>query len=259
MVKKAHTLVVFSLLFITFFFAPLSYGIPEAPEPISPAQKTAIEKIIRNYLIKNPEVLIEASQVLRTRQQEKMQAHARQNITENSSALFSSKSPVAGNVNGNVNLVEFFDYQCSHCKRMAPIIQQLITSDKDLRVIFKQMPIFGDVSEFAAKAALAADKQGKYFAFHEALMHVNGKLTQDKVMKIARSVKLNRKRLRRDMKRPEIADEIKANMKLAENIGIMGTPAFIVASHPPSENMKSYFIPGAAPEETLQKFIQQAR
>jgi len=226
----------------------------------NPEQKAAIEKIVHDYLVTNPNVLIEASQALRSQEQQKMLKQAEKAITQNAKQLFNAKlSPVVGNKKGNVTLVEFFDYQCIHCKQMTSVIKQLKTNDKKLRIVYKEFPIFGANSQFAAKAAIASVKQGKYAAFHNALMNVKQALNKDKVMQIAKSVGLNTKRLAKDMKDPAIQKELDANLKLAQKMGIIGTPAFVVAKNPFKKSQKAYFVPGATSKAMLQNLISEAR
>ncbi len=233
-------------------------------------QKTAIEKIIHDYLVAHPEVLIEASQALQQQQQQVMQKEAQKAIETNADALFAAQLvvpgkpniSVVGNPNGKVTLVEFFDYQCIHCKKMAPVIKELIAKNESLRVIYKEFPIFGKSSETASRVALAAAMQGKYRAFHEALIQQQDKrLTDEIVMNTARAVGLDMKRVKADMESKSVANALKANRDLADKLHLLGTPAFIIA---PTHNGKlpadttPVFIPGAASQEAMQDFISKA-
>ncbi|MBS0359062.1 MAG: DsbA family protein [Proteobacteria bacterium] len=232
-----------------------SVAVAADKQTFTPAQKTAVEKIVHDYLVKNPEVLVEATQTLQQQQQTAMLQKADKAIKENRSQLTDSGSPVIGNPKGNVSVVEFFDYQCVHCKKMSPIVAKLTDKDGNLKVVMKQLPIFGENSEFAAKAALAAEKQGKFKAFHEALMAQSEPLTQESVMKIAQSVGLNVDQLKKDMNGSSVQDQLKQNLDLAKKLGLMGTPAFVVVG----EKGKSFFVPGGTTEETLQKLVGNAR
>ncbi len=220
-------------------------------------QKKAIENIIHDYLVSNPQVLVEASQKLQQQEQSAMMQKAEKAISANGSALFDQKDPIAGNPKGTVNVVEFFDYQCIHCKSMNVVVDNLIKQNKDLRVVFKEFPIFGANSQYAATAALASEKQGKYFEFHTALMKAQGQLSKDEVLKIAKTVGLNVEQLEKDMKDPQYEQQIKANYKLAQTLGLMGTPAFIIAQNPYPADGKSVFIPGETSQESIQKAIEQ--
>ena len=194
---------------------------------------------------------------------EKAQVKARKIIAANHDQIANSKSsPVVGNPKGNTTLVEFFDYQCVHCRAMSPIIEKLTSEDPNLRIVYKEFPIFGADSDFAAKAALAAQKQGKYAAFHNALMAAPKKLSNDEVMAIAKQVKLNIAQLKKDMNSPDVANELKANQTLAKALNLVGTPAFVVtATQTKNGNIEkmSYLIPGTTSLQNLQKLVAEVQ
>lgn len=232
----------------------------EETPSFSSNQKDQIEKIVHDYLVNNPKVLIEASRALQAKQREEMMQRAEQAIKDNRQELLKDHQIFSGNAKGDVVLVEFFDYKCVHCKRMSPVIKDLSKADKNLKVIYKQLPIFGGVSTYAAKAALASAKQKKYQAFHYALLDAKGNLEQADVMKIAKTVGLNIKRLKKDMNDPQVEKIIEANMKLAQKIGVMGTPAFIIANNTDDESkFMSQFAPGAIQKSNLISMISKAR
>ncbi|MFT4059216.1 MAG: DsbA family protein [Legionella sp.] len=228
---------------------------------ISEAQKKEFEKIVHDYLVANPEVLLEASQALQQKQQQNMQQQAQSAIKENPEQLFQGKTTVVGNPKGSVTIVEFFDYQCIHCKKMSPVINGLIKKDSDLRVVYKEFPIFGKSSELASKAALAAGMQNKYQAMHNALISVDKRLNDKIIMDLAKSLGLDMKKFKTDMDSKEVTDVLEANRALAEKLHLMGTPAFIVASTPDGQfkvGSEPSFVPGAASEESLQELIKKA-
>ena len=203
--------------------------------------------------------MIEVSKALRDQEQTQIIERAQKAILTNANDLFNAKyTPIAGNPNGDVNVVEFFDYQCIHCRDMTPIVDKLLGADKNIRFIFKELPIFGAESQNAAKAALAAKNQGKYMEMHDALMNAGKPLTNDKVMAAAKSVGLDTDQLAKDMKSKAIDEELNNNFKLAQSLGVMGTPAFIVASNPATDKT-SFFVPGATSQSKLQSLINQAR
>ena len=140
-------------------------------------------------------------------------------------------TPVLGNRNGDVAIVMFFDYACAFCKAAEPRLLQLLKDDKGVKLIFKEFPILTPESRIAAKASLAASRQGKYESFHLALMAFRGKLEAPTIFEIAKNVGLDVERLRRDMDAPEIADQIIANFNLARPLGITSTPTFIIGTH----------------------------
>lgn len=229
--------------------------------PMPDAQKKEMEKIIHDYLVNNPEVLLEASQALQQKQQQNMQQQAQSAIQENADQLFQGKLTTVGSAKGNVTIVEFFDYQCIHCKKMSPVMDSLVKKDSDLRIIYKEFPIFGKSSEMASRVALAAGIQGKYPQMHEALLKIEKRLDNTIVMDAAKSLGLDMKKLKADMNGKEVSDILEANRQLAEKLHLMGTPAFIVASTPGGQFKKGTepsFIPGAATEESLQELIKKA-
>lgn len=233
----------------------------DAPAPMTDVQKKEIEKVVHDYLVSNPEVLVEASQALQQKQQQNMQQQAQSAIQENAGDLFQGKLTTVGNAKGNVTVVEFFDYQCIHCKKMAPIMDSVVKKDSDVRVIYKEFPIFGKSSEMASKAALAAGMQGKYKAMHDALLAIEKRLDDKTVMDTAKSLGLDMNKLKTDMNSKEVSDTLDANRQLAEKLHLMGTPAFIVASTPDGSFKKGTepsFIPGAATEQSLQELIKKA-
>lgn len=137
-------------------------------------------------------------------------------------------SPVMGNPQGDVTLVKFTDYQCGFCKAAEPRIEKLIADDPKVRVVIKEFPILGPVSVAAAKAALASQKQGKYHAYHQAMMGYRGKLTLDDIFAMAGKVGLDTAKLKADMESPEVTDQIIATFDLARALKISLTPGYIV-------------------------------
>jgi len=159
-------------------------------------------------------------------------------------------TPIGGNPRGDVTVVEFFDYRCPYCKQVLPSLQTLLKEDRQLRFIYKEMPVLGPQSVVAAHAALAAQRQGKYEAFHTAMMGTKGQITDDTVYKVAGSVGLDLDRLKQDMAAPEIEQAVKANLALADALNIHGTPAFIIGNH---------IVPGALDLDALKNMIADAR
>jgi len=138
--------------------------------------------------------------------------------------------PLAGNPAGSISIVEFFDYQCPHCIDMTDVLDKVVAKNHSLRVVFKELPFRGPVSEFAARAALAAKKQGKYTELHEALMHPKEQpLTNEIVLAIAKSVGLDIDRLKNDITSADVTQQINDNLKLAQDLRVRGTPAFFLS------------------------------
>ena len=136
-------------------------------------------------------------------------------------------SPVLGNPQGNITLTEFFDYNCPHCKKMVGTIQQIVSSDPQLRVTYREWPVFGPGSEFAARASLASLNQGKYWPFHAALLAMKDRAEEPSVMRVARQVGLDEAKLRADMQAENVDEHIQTSSELAEHMGLVGTPTFI--------------------------------
>lgn len=222
----------------------------------SSEQKQAIENIVREYLIENPTLMLEVGEALEKQQREQMQKQVQTAIKQYASDLFNSDSPYFGNKNGKVTLVEFFDYQCKYCKTMTPVVHSIVKNNDNVKVILKELPIFGADSEFASKAALASRYQNKYEDFHNALFNANGRLNQSVVLKIAKDSGIDVDQLQKDMKRPEVEKELENNEKLQRVLRLVGTPAFILVKTPFDDSEEALFIPGAVGEDDLQEKIK---
>ena len=211
----------------------------------------AVRKIVREYLLEHPEVIKEAIQVLQAKRASREQDRARTALREHDKALRSHPmSPVSGNPKGDVTLVEFFDYQCGCCKQSLKPVKDLLETDRQLHIVWKEFPILGPVSRFAARAAMASEKQGRYLEFHVAVMGSRGKLTEDRVMAIAGNVGLDVRRRRRDMEDPAIENYFDETIRLAQTLGIRGTPAFVIGDT---------LVPGAVDGVRLKELIARAR
>ena len=222
-----------------------------SPAVALPPDKVALGKTIREYLIANPEVLVEAMQELERKQDSQRDSQAQKAIQENQSELLRDPdSPIAGNPDGDVTVVEFNDYQCPYCKRAHLAVKSTLASDGKVKLVIKDLPILGEPSRIAALAALAARAQGKHLAFHNALMEYSGKIDRDKIMEIAASVGLDIARLQKDMDDPKLKQIIERNMALASALGVRGTPAFVVGNQ---------FVPGAVDADSLKQLNADAR
>ncbi|MDE0342493.1 MAG: DsbA family protein [Deltaproteobacteria bacterium] len=213
--------------------------------------KEEIGEIIREYLLNNPEVIFEAAARHQEKQRQLQAQRDRALLKQHRQALLADPdSFVGGNPDGDVTLVEFFDYRCGYCKRFAPALEKIKKDDPNVRVVYKEFPVLGPDSLRGAHAALAARKQGRYLEFHEALMRVRGALDEGTLMKVARSVGLDVDRLRKDMKNPKIQDIIGKTRRLATALSINGTPAVIVGNQ---------IARGAVPFAELTRMIARAR
>lgn len=225
------------------------------------AQKTAFvpidipqdefERRVRAYILDNPEVIVEATQRLQARQRAaestEAQAVLKQRVAE---VTRDPASPVGGNPIGDVTLVEFFDYNCPYCRRVAPVMVEAEAADPQLRIVYKEFPILGANSVFAAKAALAAHRQGAYIAFHKALMLEKGIADEKTALEVAAKAGLSLERLKADMNDPAIQQAIDRNLDLAQALRINGTPGFVVGDQ---------IVRGATDLKTLQTLVGRAR
>jgi protein-disulfide isomerase len=221
-----------------------------AAEPFSAEQRRGIERVIRDYLLANPELLVEAMQELENRRKAEAEAKTQRLVGELHPEIYRSRYDYVVNPSGRIPLVEFFDYQCGYCKRVFPALQQVREQERDVRVIYKEFPILGPVSVFAARAAIAARRQDKYLALHEAMMTLPGQLSEEAVLMAARQVGLDVERLQRDMKRPDVQEAIDFNLNLAQRLEIRGTPTMFVGQT---------LVPGAVPLDRLVGLIADAR
>jgi protein-disulfide isomerase len=242
--------------------APATSTASAPAKSFTPAQIKEIQTILHDYLVDQPEVLMEASQRLQQRQQALMQAQAKSAIQKSGAALASGNLTVAGNPKGDVTLVEFFDYQCGHCVSMSPIIHELIKANSNLRVVFKEFPIFGKESEQAARGAIVAAMQGKYMKFQNKLFKVGKRIDEATITEVAKKVGLNMATFKTDMESQAVTDVLDSNHKLAEAIHLMGTPAFIILSthqghYQADSGPDPIFIPGEASQKTLQDGINR--
>jgi len=239
------------LLFLAALGTAEGVAQPAAPMSSRTAELDPFEQRVRAYLLENPEVIMEALQILQQRQRAAEAEGVRRAIAARGEELLNDpEAPVGGNPDGDVSLVEFFDYNCPYCRRVAPTVAELEEADPGLRIVYKEFPILGPGSEFAARAALAARRQGQYARFHQALMQATGQVTEESVMAIAREAGLDTERLEQDMRDPAIERAIARNWQLAEALAITGTPSFVIGDR---------VVPGAADLGTLQSLIAQAR
>jgi protein-disulfide isomerase len=241
-------------------------GLPASAQEFSDAQKAEVGKIIgeylkenpefiREYLLENPEILLEVSDKLRALQIQEERKGAAQAMIEYQEKLERHPmTPVTGNPEGDITLIEFFDYNCTFCKRVFATMKEIEEEDPNLRVVWKEYPILTSrtpTSLTAAKVAMAANLQGKYFETHDALMSVRGALTSDAlVFKIAEDIGLDMARLKKDMESHAVKTYISETVKMGEALKFQGTPTFVI---------NGAVIGGAVPKEVLAAVIAAAR
>jgi protein-disulfide isomerase len=223
----------------------------DAEERRSELSRQQVEQIVREYLLANPEVILEAVEGLQEKRRTAGQAGQREAMAAQRAQLYGDPdSPVSGNPEGDVTVVEFFDYRCPYCKRAATAVSDLIREDGKVRVVFKELPILGPESVLAARSALAARAQGKYGAMHDALLRHSGGYDEAVIAKIAAEAGLDVARLKADMARPEIAAMFDRNVQLARSLSLTGTPAFVIGDR---------VVPGAVDLNTLKRLVAEAR
>lgn len=236
---------------IWYLLDPGFRGKQQFTESSESLPQDAFEQRVRDYLVANPEVIVEAMQNLEQRQRDAEQTEAQAALTAHHEELFNSReSPVGGNSEGDVTLVEFFDYNCSYCRRAASVMVAAEEGDPKLRIVYKEFPILGPNSTFAAKAALAARRQNKYPQFHKALMQISGNADETQVVTVAEQVGIDVAQLRADMTETAIEAEIERNLKLARALRINGTPGFVIGQE---------ILRGATDLQTMRRLIAVAR
>lgn len=245
----------------------LSVAAPAPQTPLkhfTPAQRHELKQYMHQYIMQNPQVIVTSLQAMQMQAQMKRVEQGKQGVLKNIAMLTQDKYTPAVN-KGPVTLVEFFDYQCSVCHMMFPIVTKFMQQHPNVRVVFKEFPIFGPASQFAAKASIAARLQGpkKFMAFHDALFKsglMEGKLKDTDVLRIAKQSGLNMTQLKKDMNSPAVNNEIKATYKLARDMQLQGTPAFVVLpTNPANKNMlkNMTFIPGGVRPGDLDRALKK--
>jgi len=204
-----------------------------ATQTFSADQRHEIEGIIKSYLVAHPEVLQDAMDALDKQQKQADAAKARETIKNNNATIFNSPHQVVlGNPQGNVTVVEFFDYNCAFCKRALPDMLTLLKTDSNLKFVLKEFPVLGPGSVEAAHVAVAAHMQDptgkKYIEFHQKLLGGRGPADKARALAGAKEVGFDMTRLEKDMDSDEVKTTIDENMKLADALGVSGTPTYVV-------------------------------
>jgi protein-disulfide isomerase len=224
---------------------------PGFAESFSATQKSDIEKLVHDYLLEHPEILRDMANKLDVNDKAAADTARATVLSSKAKDIFHSpKDAVVGNAKGDVTVVEFMDYNCGWCRKSVKELQSLLGTDKNVRVVMKEFPIFGEGSEYAARAALASVKQGKYWALHQALFAFEGKVTAEVVDQVAAEQGVDVAKMKVDMKAADIDTSVKANQALAQSLALTGTPAFIVDDH---------LIPGYTELSNLQALLATTR
>ncbi|MEH2506687.1 protein-disulfide isomerase [Bradyrhizobium sp. AZCC 1578] len=233
-----------SVAVIGIMLGLVAYSLSETPQD-------EFDQRVHDYLMAHPEVIMESVNRLEASAREKAETDIQMVLQARADEVFRDPdSPTSGNPNGDVTLVEFFDYNCPYCRQVAPVVTKAQQADSQLRVVYKEFPILGPNSTVAAKAALAAHKQGKYVEFHRALYQLRGAVDDSKAMEAAAAVGLDIERLKTDMEDSKIQASIQKNLALAQALRINGTPGFVIGDQ---------ILRGATDLNTLQTWIRTAR
>lgn len=217
------------------------------------ADRKEVESVVQDYILRNPEVIMRAIQAYQVKMEvEKNKQVKKELAILNNELNRNAGSPVIGNPDGDVTIVEFFDYRCGYCKRVLPTIQALLKEDKNIRYVLKELPILGPDSVFASQAALAIwnSTPEKYMPFHTALMASRGNLNSEKVLRIANKLAIDTEALTKNMKNKSVNKELSMNMQLSERLNISGTPAFVIGNQ---------LTPGAISLDEIKKLVELAR
>ena len=228
---------------------------PARAQSFSDAQRGEMERIIRDYLLKHPEVLQEAIGELEKKQQAADAEKGKTAVQDNKQLLFSSPRQVTlGNLQGDVTLVEFFDYNCGYCKRALSDLLNLMKADPKLKVVLKEFPVLGPGSVEAAQVAAAVrmqDRTGKkYLEFHQKLLSGRGQADRARALAVAKEVGLDAARLEKDLATDEVRAALEESMQLADKLGLNGTPSYVIG---PS------VVVGAVGLEALKEKVESAR
>jgi protein-disulfide isomerase len=221
-----------------------------AAAEFTPAQRTEIVAIVREALKQDPSILRDAVVALQADEGERSQQATRAAISQSQNLLVTPADPVVGDPHGDVTIVEFFDTRCPYCRRMEPVMENYLAQDHKVRLVYKDLPILGPASVLGTKALLAAQNQGAYVKMREAVMKLPPDTTIEQIEASARGLGLDWPRMARDMADPSVQARIDANLKLAHDLGIQGTPALVIGNN---------LVPGAVDFPELQKAVAEAR
>lgn len=239
-----------TVLLLAGLLAATAQAATTTKRPAPGKDQAAFGAAVRDYLLQNPGVIREALQALEVQEQQAKAARAKEALVKHRDKLINDPAmPVGGNPKGDVTVVEFFDYRCGYCKRVAGVLGQLVAQDPGVRVVYREFPILGPESLLASRSALAANKQGKYVEFHKALMEAEHS-DEATVTKIATDLGLDLARFRADRDDASTSAVIDATYSLASELEIGGTPAFVIGDR---------LVPGAAGLTDLMALVAAAR
>lgn len=234
---------------IAAFTAAVALGPLAAPaQELTPAE---VKRLALEAIIENPQIVMEAIAILQAEEEDAARAATARVLSDQRMMLeHDPNAPVIGNPDGDVTVVEFFDYNCPYCKRVAPEVETLLEFDPDVRVVYREWPILGEGSVYAARAALAARNQGKYEEFHWAMMGLKGRAEEASVLRVATDLGMDIEQLKADMQSEDVEEHIATSMNLAQLLGFNGTPSFVIGDA---------LVPGLVMVDELQRLVADAR
>jgi len=247
----AAGLMSFSLLASPAFAEQPATASTEPAAQFTPAQKTEIEAIVRNMLLTNPTLVADALDKVQEEMKAREAAATSEKIRANRDRIYDNGGlAIGGNPQGDVTIVEFFDYNCGYCRSAHQELKQLLSEDKNIRIIYREFPILGPNSIIASRMALAANEQGKYLEMHDKLFSSSSQLNADAMLKIAQDMGLNMTKVTAGISDPNMLVSLRGTIDLATDLGIRGTPAFIIGDK---------LFPGAMSLEQMRAAVAEAR
>jgi protein-disulfide isomerase len=238
-------------LLLSTILAAMAFPAAASAEALNAEQKKEIEAMIHEYILNHGDVVIEAVNKYQAKQEEESNKQAEEAAADLITKLRTDKDIAqTGNPDGDVIVVEFFDYNCGWCKKAFEEIQTLLKEDKNVKVVLYDIPILGPTSHLASRWALAAKKQGKYWDFHKAVITHEGSIDEEVLAKLAKEAGVDVDKLKKDLEDPSIDAELKSHLEVTKSLGIQGTPGFLV-------NEKVFR--GYVPYDTLTGAIKEAR
>jgi protein-disulfide isomerase len=239
-----------AFLFATMAFASVPVAAQPAPS-FTPQQRAEIVAVVREALQKDPSILRDAVIALQADDGHRQTQQQASTVAVLASQIAHTPGdPVAGNPNGKITVVEFFDVRCPFCRRMLPVVASLLHDNPDVRLVYKDLPVLGPGSVLGARALLAAQKQGGYQKLHDALMTGPRDITEDSLHTAVAKVGLDWKKIQADMQSPDVLARIDSNLALAKQLNLEGTPAYVIGTN---------VIPGAVSLTELQQAVTEAK
>lgn len=234
------------------FFAPIALAAAVCAAPLSAEElsREEIKKLVYEAILENPQIVMDAVALLREQEQQQQAAAAETVLAERGDEIRDvSNAPFRGNPEGDIVIVEFFDYNCGYCKRAFSAVEQLLTEDAGVKLVYREWPILSEGSVYAAKASLAARDQDMYDAFHMELMKLP-RANEQTVLRAAEKVGLDVEKLMADMESDAVKEHLDATRSMTEALGFSGTPSFVIGDT---------LVPGFVPMEQLVEIIAEER